>query len=795
MLFENKSKTQKIKEKGEAIFKVLFLFFLSLVVTSLMVLYIDRLPSNTVEGAIATQDIRADQNYEIIDVEATESLKNEAAASTLPIYTFDTELGPEKSRALTESFVKSREKLVEAQKNNKVDDVFEEELKKEFLIALGVTLEDKDYKKIRDTNFAPELEKTLILVLDSVQKKQIVSDKTQLDLRADTGIDLRYDDLQTDEVKSEIIKNFDHILTLKEAKQSLTKANDKTVQKDLNLDFVSNGTVKLALDLAPKLLVENLTFDKEKTLGKQDNAKANVQSIVYKLQKGQTIIRRGDRYEKRHVTILNGIRNSRLQTNILLKFLGVFVLVLSTFLILYSFSVRNLKRFKLSRKDLNFLGLLLVMCLAFVRLGSFLGSSMQDAVPFSVNVSTFYFLIPVAAGAMMVRLILSPLSSLLFSIAVALLSGLFLEQNFAVMTFYFLSSVVSAHLIGNVERRSQVLRKGLYIGLVHLVVVLSLDVINHLATSATMDWQVIVANSIFAFLAGPISALTLLALSPLMEAIFNYTTNIQLLELANMNHPLLREMIVRAPGTYLHSQLVGTLAESGTRAINGNSLLARVGSYYHDIGKMKKPQYFIENQKGENPHDTLAPSMSALIIDAHVKDGIEMAQEYKLPQAIADFIPEHQGTKLIGFFYHKALKEVDGDKTKVDERHYRYAGPKPQTRESGVVMLADTIEAAVRSMPDKSPQKIKAQVEKLINMHFVDGQLDECDLTLKDLHLIAEAFVKILIGIYHHRVEYPEDKQNSDETGENEAKKERNQSDQQSSVPNNISPLFKEKGS
>lgn len=223
-----------------------------------------------------------------------------------------------------------------------------------------------------------------------------------------------------------------------------------------------------------------------------------------------------------------------------------------------------------------------------------------------------------------------------------------------------------------------------------------------------------------------------------------------------MNHPLLREMIVRAPGTYHHSQLVGILSEAGTRAIGGNWLLARVASYYHDIGKMKKPQYFIENQKGDNPHDRLSPSMSAMIIEAHVKDGIDMALEHKLPKVIADFIPEHQGTKLIGFFFDKAKKMAASDDPPIDEKRYRYNGPKPQSRESGVVMLADTIEAAVRSMSEKTPQKIRAMVEKLVNNHFVDAQLDECELTLRDLHMIVDAFVKILIGIYHQRVEYPE---------------------------------------
>ncbi|OVE82670.1 hypothetical protein BVY03_00385, partial [bacterium K02(2017)] len=347
-----------------------------------------------------------------------------------------------------------------------------------------------------------------------------------------------------------------------------------------------------------------------------------------------------------------------------------------------------------------------------------------------------------------------------------------------------------------VEKRSSVLRRGLYLGLVNMIVVLSLHIVHTISNTSAVHLAPTVTNCIFAFFGGVFASLLLLAISPIMEALFNYTTNIQLLELANMNHPLLREMIVRAPGSYLHSQLVGTLSEAGTRAIGGNSLLARVGSYYHDIGKMKKPLYFIENQKGENPHDTLAPSMSALIIEAHVKDGMEMAKEYNLPVQIANFIPEHQGTKLIGYFYHKALKDAGDQKDKIDEKDYRYKGPRPQTRESGVVMLSDTIEAAVRSMPDKSPQKIRTQVEKLVNMHFVDGQLDECDLTLRDLHLIVDAFVKILIGVYHQRVEYPEASKNKPEIENDELKHEPETKDsdsQPSSKANNISPLFKEK--
>ncbi|EKD42798.1 MAG: hypothetical protein ACD_73C00015G0001 [uncultured bacterium] len=287
-----------------------------------------------------------------------------------------------------------------------------------------------------------------------------------------------------------------------------------------------------------------------------------------------------------------------------------------------------------------------------------------------------------------------------------------------------------------------------------MVTILSLHLISMEGHEMSAVWNVFVMDAMSGFLGGMLSSIVVLTLTPVAETLFNYTTDIKLLELANMSHPLLKQMIVKAPGTYHHSQIVGILSEAGAQSIGANPLLARVASYYHDIGKMKKPQYYIENQRGENPHDKLVPTMSAIIIAAHVIDGIEMAREYKLPQKIADMIPQHQGTKLIGYFYNKAKKIAETTQSTINDDDFRYVGPKPQTKEAGIIMLADTIEAAVRSQPDKNPEKIRASVEKLLNQHFVDQQLDECDLTLKDLHHIAEAFVKILTGIYHQRIEY-----------------------------------------
>jgi hypothetical protein len=247
---------------------------------------------------------------------------------------------------------------------------------------------------------------------------------------------------------------------------------------------------------------------------------------------------------------------------------------------------------------------------------------------------------------------------------------------------------------------------------------------------------------------------------PLVEIAFGFTTDIKLLELSNMDQPLLKELMVQAPGTYHHSVVISNMVEATAKAVHANPLLAKVSAYYHDIGKMKKPLYFIENQAGaENKHEKLAPSMSSLILISHVKDAVELAKEQKLGREIIDIIQQHHGTSLISYFYHKAQERQlskSGKVTEIKEEDFRYPGPKPQTKEAGLVMLADMVEAASRSLVDPTPARIQGMVQKIINKVFSDGQLDACELTLKDLHEIAKGFNKTLSGIFHHRIEYPE---------------------------------------
>ena len=241
------------------------------------------------------------------------------------------------------------------------------------------------------------------------------------------------------------------------------------------------------------------------------------------------------------------------------------------------------------------------------------------------------------------------------------------------------------------------------------------------------------------------------------EKVFKITTDLTLLELSDFNHPLLKELSSKAPGTFHHSIIMGNLSEAAAEAIGANQILARVGCYYHDIGKIMKPQYFIENQLDEyNKHNELNPTVSTKIIIAHVTDGIALAKKYKLPQEIIDFIPMHHGTTLVSYFYDKAKKST---KEELSDYIYRYPGPKPQTKETGIVMLADAIEASTRAIEDPTPQKLESKIREVIKVRFMEGEFDECDLTLRDLTHIKDSFMKVLIGIHHHRIKYPDKNQ------------------------------------
>jgi putative nucleotidyltransferase with HDIG domain len=277
-----------------------------------------------------------------------------------------------------------------------------------------------------------------------------------------------------------------------------------------------------------------------------------------------------------------------------------------------------------------------------------------------------------------------------------------------------------------------------------LVIILLFE---HFWINQPQRYLVILLNSL-------LSGVVVLGILPIFEYLLQTVTNISLLELADSHHPLLQRMVLEAPGTYHHSLIVGNLSDTACTAIGANGLLARVGAYYHDIGKLQKPEYFIENQQiKKNLHDELSPTMSKLIIMNHIKEGLELAKKYSLSPALWDFIQQHHGNSLVYYFYRRALEGREEDE-EIAEEGFRYPGPKPNTKEAAVVLLADSVEAATRTLKEPSPAKIEEAVHKIINNKFIDGQLDECELTLKDIEKISSVFTKILSGIYHSRVNY-----------------------------------------
>jgi len=358
------------------------------------------------------------------------------------------------------------------------------------------------------------------------------------------------------------------------------------------------------------------------------------------------------------------------------------------------------------------------------------------------------YLIPVAMGAILLSILYDTKLGYGGAGILAVLAGALWGGEFNVMVVSFVTGVAGVVMTIKIRGRGQLVK------IIFILVGAYLFISTVLGLIQMEEFPVIIKEWGFGALSGLLIPVATFGLLPLIETGFGYTTDFSLLELSNLNHPLLKQLSMTAPGTYHHSVIVGSLAEAGAQATGANSLIARVGSYYHDIGKLDKEEYFIENQMpGEKPHAKLNPSMSSLVLMNHVKRGVEVARKHKLPKAIIDTIAQHHGTTIISFFYDKALKADNGD---VSEEDYRYPGPRPQSKETAIVMLADVVEAASRTLKKPTHARLQGLVNELINARFQEGQLNQSPLTLMDLEHIKEAFVKVLAGIFHARIEYPE---------------------------------------
>jgi putative nucleotidyltransferase with HDIG domain len=418
-----------------------------------------------------------------------------------------------------------------------------------------------------------------------------------------------------------------------------------------------------------------------------------------------------------------------------------------SFFLLYIF-YRDILRYKpsyiINEKNLLAIVTLLTTTLGLSRLSEYLFLAMAKGLNLSYREAHF-FLIPLPSGAMLATLLFDFHTSIVFSFIVSLLSGLWLEEPFFSI-YFFIGSLVASFSILNSKKRSSILKGGFLIGITNLTMALLYLFSKNLIFN---PFSPTVAG--FAFMSGFIISAFVFLLLPLFELLFNMTTDISLVEFLDVDHPLMKALMRDAPGTYHHSVIVANLVEAAAENIRVNKLLARVGAYYHDIGKVKMPHYFVENQTGENRHEHITPHMSSLVLISHTKDGVELARQYKLPEAIIDIIQQHHGDSLITFFYEKA--KAVGET--VEESDYKYPGPKPKTKEAALIMMADAVEAASRVLTEPSSARISALVEKIISRIIMEGQLDECDFTFKEIAQIKRSFIHTLTGIFHKRINYP----------------------------------------
>jgi putative nucleotidyltransferase with HDIG domain len=520
----------------------------------------------------------------------------------------------------------------------------------------------------------------------------------------------------------------------------------------------------LIIDFVQELIQPNITLNKNETQERKKIAAADIKPVLHKIKAGEMLLREGERVTEVQLLKLKTLEAQTKTEQVLLSSLGAAMIMLCLFLTTYILHLNQ--RGPLAgyhNKNLLLIASVFVTFIFLTVISSSFSEMLTRNTPYPISGLSVYFGVPLASAAMIICLFLGLTAAIPVSVVLAICFAVIFQNSFEIFIYFLINSTMAAYWIRDCRERKVFIKAGVKIGFLNIVLVTAIDFYMAEFSSSRLLW-----DWAFAFLGGIGAGIVTAGIVPLIEMIFDYTTDITLLELANLDRPILRQLMIEAPGTYHHSVIVGTLVEAAASEIGANPLLARVCGYYHDIGKMNKPLYFIENQKGKNKHDRLAPSMSSLILIAHVKDGVEIAKKDKLGQVIIDTIKQHHGTSLIKFFFEKAKQRKGDDSVNIDD--FRYPGPKPQTREAGLVMLADTVEAASRTLDNPTPSRIQGLVQTLINKIFSDGQLDACELTLKDLHNIAKSFNKILSGIYHHRIEYPEQRAAADGNGKGRIK-------------------------
>ncbi len=747
-------------------------------------------------GDVAERNIKAPKDFLVEDQEATEEKRTQAVNSVLTVYDYDKQITTNTIQKITQAFtlIRSLYSAADATGPESVETQPEAasapppdtkiaasppsspetgtspegkqateaapgsaaetptapapspdeqalQLKPDFEKMLGITFSDDEYRILMKEKFSGTISGPVIHIYREVQNNGVVANKELLLKELERGITLR--NIQT---KSEqTVDSLRSYYGLDQAKTMVRIIGDPLL-KDIGYQQRD-----LIVAIVQRLISPNITLNKSETEERKKEARAAIKPILYQIKAGEMILREGERVTPVQIRKLNAMQDLVHEDQIFAQGLGAGLILVSLMMSLFLIYSNSSKMPQDEQyKHLLLVGCLLVILMIIVKASMMFSETMalQGSLPESNH--SVYFGIPIAVGSTIICLFLGLEGAMGFSLLSAVMATILFQNRIDLFIYYYLNSILAAYWIQNCRERKVFIQAGLKLGVFNIAIAAAICLYTTELSAINMLW-----NAAFAFLGGIGVGIIALGLAPLVEIGFGFKTDITLLELANLDQPILKKLMIDAPGTYHHSIIVGSLVEAAAVEIGANPLLAKVCAYYHDIGKIDKPLYFIENQRdGKNRHDKLAPSMSSLILISHIKHGVEIASKNKLGKQITDAIRQHHGTSLIRYFYDKAKQLRGEENVKIDD--FRYPGPKPQTREAGLVMLADVVEAASRTLEMPTPARIQGLVQNLISKIFSDGQLDNCELTLKDLHNIAKSFNKILNGIYHHRIEYSE---------------------------------------
>ncbi len=618
----------------------------------------------------------------------------------------------------------------------------------QFEKELSVPIADYLFEWLIEAKFNSKIENALIRNLDNWYDKKIADSPD------------RYVPVGQDQVIAKVIHKNNlgkEIPVHKREILDLQNPDLFSLEDRVSLEKLNETDKSNLLYLTRSLLVPNLTLNKQELTSRKQKARDSVLPIMISIKRNQVIAAKGASIQPFHMAVLKQIESLQSDRKKDLMAISLALLLSVCILVFFSYIRRfTMNKVRVETKDI-FVMMIITVCVIFLtKFYMFIAdATFVTKLGAYFTHAVFLYAAPIAAGPMIVGLIIQSGEVVrLFTAFLSLVLGVMEDFNYTFGIVSLVGGVAAARGVFNCKKRNDIYWAGVRTGAINGLLIVFLAFISRLEQDESLSdiYLLVLAG----FLGGIFSSLVAMMSIPLVESIFNYTTDVKLLELSNLNHPLLKDMLIKSPGTYHHSMMVGSMVEAASEDIGANPLLAKVMSYYHDIGKMEHAKYFIENQKpGINPHDQISPFMSKTLLVAHIKDGVELGMKHKLGKPIIDGIVQHHGTTLISFFYNKALELKQDADSVISEDEFRYPGPKPQFRESALVMLADSIEAAARSLDEPTPARLQNIVRNIVQRKFTDGQLDQCNLTLKDLSKVEQAFVKILLGIYHQRIDYP----------------------------------------